>query len=248
MDLRSQRIAPCLQVLANETMAAAESLMSQSGNSKPSGPRRAGLEVAAAVAREAVIELHVERALDLIRLAERSVGALRMLDIYIRLLTLSGTTREVVANRALAALGAEAGEATPSLASADDDVEPSMWRLLRRRLRGRVHDDLRYAVELHTGVTHAALLELHVEHARRFVEQVGDRQRLNDACLLYIHMVSAPLSLRPILYPLVLARISAGDTRTPAAAAEPGAVLAAAWPRNPPARSPLRSQQSRQPA
>jgi hypothetical protein len=221
--------------------------MTESGSSMPRGPRRAGLEMTAAIAREAVIDLHVERALDLIRLGDGAVGALRMLDIYIRLLSLSGTTRDVVANRALAALGAEAGR-TSSLSSADDDVEPSVWRLLRRRLRGRVHDELRYAVELHTGVTQAALLELHVQHARCFVEQVGDRQNLSDACLLYTTVVNAPLSLRPILYPLVLARISAGAAHSPAAAAEPGVLLGASRPRIPAARGSLRSQQARQPA
>jgi hypothetical protein len=221
--------------------------MTESGGSVPSGPRRAGLVMAAAVAREAVIDLHVERALDLIRLGDGSVSALRMLDIYIRLLSLSGITREVVANRALAALGAEAGQ-TPLLYSSDDDVEPSVWRLLRRRLRGRVHYELRYAVELHTGITHAALLELHVEHARRFIEQVGDRQHLSDACLLYTSLVNVPLSLRPILYPLVLARISAGALHSSAAAAEQDVSLAAPRPRIPPARGSLRSQQARQPA
>jgi hypothetical protein len=192
--------------------------MSARNNGKPAGARRSELEVAAAVAREAVVQLHVERGLQLIDLASGRVAATRALDIYVRLLSLSGTMREMVVNRALAALGQAGGvppravrEDVVAAETAHDVASRSAWGMLRRRLRGRVHDELRRAVELHTGVTQKALLELHVQHARRFVALLGDSVRMDEACGIYTEFVQVPTHMTAILYPLVLDRVAADE-------------------------------------
>jgi hypothetical protein len=185
---------------------------------KAPAARRGELDVAAAVAREAVIQLHVERSLQLIELVAGRVAALRALGIYVRLLSLTGTTREMVMNRVLAALGQAAGlphagrEPVPaSTVAASQEESPSMWATLRRRLRGREHDELRRTVELHTGATLKALLDVHVEQACRFVVLLGESMRMDHACDTYTELVEVPATLAGALYPLVLDRIAAEE-------------------------------------
>jgi hypothetical protein len=175
------------------------------------------LQVAAAVAREAVVQLHADHALDLIRCASGRVAELRMLDIYSRLLELSGPAEEVVANRVLAALGrtraASAAAGTFREAEGDDVAadDHSLLRTLRRRLRGRVHDVLRRTVELRVGVVNAALLELHVTHACGFVALLDGSRGIVEACRRYRELVPMPSSLAGVLYLLVLDRLAAGE-------------------------------------
>jgi hypothetical protein len=189
--------------------------MSTSRNGRRPPVRRADLEVAAAVASEAVIQLHVDGALQLIELAAGRVAPLRALEIYLRLLRIGGQDRAVVSNRVLAGLGKPRTAAVrPAEAAADgDEVSDDLaaWQLLRRRLRGRVHVELRRAVELHAGVMQKALLDLHVQHARRFVARLGDDARMDDACRLYTSLVGVPGPVAGLLYPLVLERIAAEE-------------------------------------
>jgi hypothetical protein len=191
--------------------------MSARHTGKPPAARRGELDVAAAVAREAVIQLHVERSLQLIELVAGSVAALRALDIYVRLLSLTGTTREMVMNRVLAALGQSVGAPQAAeriyvpVPAASQEDRRSMWAMLRRRLRGREHAELRRAVELHTGATLKSLLDVHVEHASRFVVLLGASMRMDHACDVYTELVHVPGSLAAVLYPLVLDRIAAEE-------------------------------------
>lgn len=223
--------------------------MSEPTTATSSPVRRTELQVAAAMAREAVLQLHVERALELIALAEGRVSPLRMVEIYVRLLSLTGTARDVVVNRALAALGQRASSsAAASLAALAGDDEPSAWRSLRRRLRGRVHNELRYAVELHTGVTQKTLLELHVDHAHRFVGLFADTQRLNEACSLYIDLVGVPGAHKQLLYPLVLAHIASHELPRTLSPVPDSSALARPARGRAPSRSGLRTPAARQPA
>jgi hypothetical protein len=187
------------------------------------------LKVAAAVAREAIVQLHVERALELIR------HDLRMLVIYLRVHDVSGSEGDVVATRVLASLGRPPGEAVARKTAADEAQEEegaderSLLRLLRRKLRGRVHDALRRTVELHIGVVQTALLELHVLHANGFVKLLAEHHPIDEACALYAEMVPVPPSLAGVLYILVLDRIAAEEMPAvwPAAPQAPGSETAA---------------------
>jgi hypothetical protein len=184
--------------------------------------RHRQVHMAAAVAREAVMQLHVEHALALIHLAAGRVPELRILEIYLRLLDLSGVAAEAVANRVLAALGgAHPEHAVRALSGLDDgrstdtagdDVaadDRSLMRTLRRRLRGRVHDELRTAIELQVGVVKTALLATHVSHAHGFVRMLADTHDTAGACAAYTANVHVPPALAGVLYMLVLDRIAA---------------------------------------
>jgi hypothetical protein len=191
--------------------------MSQSKPSRKLPPaKRRELQVAAAVAREAVLELHLNRALRLIELADQRVSAVRILSIYLRLQGLVGATAEVLANRVLAALGQRGRKGlTPSLfVEGEDESEPngrSFWRVVRDRLRGRVHDDLRRWVELHTGATQVAILDAHVRHALGFVRELAETHTIENACAVYCDLAEVPANLGLPLYMFVLDRLAADE-------------------------------------
>ena len=188
--------------------------------------KRRELQVAAAVARESILELHLNRSLRLIELADQRVSAVRILNIYLRLQGLTGAGAEMVANRVLAALGQRGRKGlTPSLfVEGEDETEAherSFWHVVRDRLRGRVHDDLRRWVELHTGATQVALLDAHVRHAMGFVKELSETHTIEDACATYSELAEVPLNLTGPLYMFVLDRLASEELprkqkRTPA--------------------------------
>jgi len=174
------------------------------------------LEVAAAVAREAVMQLHVARALKLVDLAGPRVSVTRMLGIYIRVQGLRGAAAEMLVHRALAAVGHRVSKGAPASLLVEgeisaDPVQPSLFQLVRNRLRGRVHDDLRRWVELQIGATQVALLDLHVRHACSFVRDLADTHSISEACALYAEMAEVAEHMRPTLYMFVLDRIAANE-------------------------------------
>src|SRR5262245_39167764 len=96
------------------------------------------LQVAAAVARETILQTHVTRALELIELAGNSVSVIRMLEIYTRVALLTRVEGEVVTNRLLAVIGRRLGQAEAPVVyvEGEEDV-PS-----EKRLFGTIRDRL----------------------------------------------------------------------------------------------------------
>ncbi|MGH7466311.1 MAG: hypothetical protein ACREK1_14100, partial [Longimicrobiales bacterium] len=122
--------------------------------------RRRELEVQAALAREAVTQFHVNSAISMIELAAGRVSAVRMLDIYLRMQGMVGPEAELLSYSVLAALGHRASKGSAASLFVDGE-EPapqergSILKLMRNRLRGRTHHDLRRGVELATGAAQA---------------------------------------------------------------------------------------------
>ena len=170
------------------------------------------LQVAGAVARESLLQTHVTRALELIELAGNRVSVMRMLDIYTRVNSLSQTDAEVVANRLLAVIGRRSGKTeTPAVYVEGEDDVPSDKRLfgvVRDRLKGRRMHDLRRLVELHSGSTQAALLDIHVRHGQRFVDLLAETHAINEALRVYAELVEVPRNMTDALYIYVLDRLA----------------------------------------
>jgi hypothetical protein len=191
--------------------------MPRKASRKLSAAKRRELEVASAVAREAVLQLHVARAVKMIDLAGDRVSALRMVNIYLRLQGLNGPEGAIVANRVLALLGQRGhkGPATTLFIEGEADQreeEPrSVFRIVRDRLRGRVHHELRRHVELHSGATQVALLDIHVRHALRFVKELADTHSINDAVELYSELTGVAAAVEDALYVFVLDRLAADE-------------------------------------
>ena len=184
--------------------------------------KRRELDVAAAVARESIMQLHVTRAVKLIDLSADRVSAVRVLNVYLRLHGMTGPTAELMAGRVLASLGhrASRGSVATLFVEGEDSAEPeaaSLFRVVRDRLRGRVHHELRRWFELYTGATHVALLEVHVRHAQKFVRELGETHSISSACTVYCELVGVPVTMREPLYLFVLDRLSTEElprTRT----------------------------------
>lgn len=192
---------------------------------KLSAAKRRELEVAAAVAREAVMQFHVSNAIRFIELADDRVSAVRMLEIYLRLHRITDTPAELLAYRVLAALGQRSSKhgVAPHyfLEGEGDNLENtrSLFRVVRNRLRGRVHHDLRRQVEIATGSAQVALIELHVRHALKFVHDLSGTHSIAEAAALYADMAGVPSMYKDMLYLFLLDRLAAEELPRPAATA-----------------------------
>jgi hypothetical protein len=179
--------------------------------------KRRELDVAAAVARESVMQLHVTRAVKLIDYAADRISAVRVLNIYLRLHSLSGATGEMLAGRVLASLGQRASRGAVATLFVEGEQEPeveastSLFRVVRDRLKGRVHHELRRWFELHSGATHVAILDLHVRHAQRFIRELGESHSILECCALYCEMVGVMPNMKDQLYLFVLDRMAADE-------------------------------------
>ena len=177
--------------------------------------RRRELEVAAAVAREKIMQFHVSSALRLIALAADRVPPARMLEIHLRLHQVVGAESELLAYRVLAAMG-ESSAADSARLFLPAEVQPeedsaSLWRVLRSRLRGRVHHDLRRWVELAVGAAQAGMVEIHAEHAVRFARALSETHTVQQSAALYSEMAAVASPLRQPLLIKLLTRLAAED-------------------------------------
>lgn len=179
---------------------------------------RRQLEVAAAVASEDVVQMHAARALELVELAHERVTAPRMLLIYSRVHHLDASSAQAVATRVLATLGQRAVESGALVQAWREDEEEevfgdsrSLLRVIRERLRGRIHHDLRRWIELHTGEVQVALLELHTTHALRFLQLLDSEFPTSAAVDTYARMLGVRETHRTALYYSVLARLAAAE-------------------------------------
>lgn len=185
---------------------------------------RRDLELATAVARDAVFALHTTRAEALIKLAGDRVQPLRMLQIYTRIHALPETDADFLTNRVLADIGRRAAKVARKQPVSDEENGPaseesaSLLRHIRERLRGRVMHDLRRGVELYAGITEVALLKVHVTHAIRFVEILQPLgETIEGALAIYRQTLAVRPGMGDMLYFFVLDRIA---TENPPALAE----------------------------
>ena len=180
---------------------------------KLSAVKQRELQVAAAVARDAVSQMHVNRALKLIDLAGNRVSVIRMLAIYTRVHALTNADAEVLANKVLAAVGhrTRKGQQPAVFVEGEDENigdTRSFVGVVRDRLKGRIHHDLRRWVELHSGATQAALIDLHVRHALRFVQELRETHPVAEAVAIYRELVDVPANMSDALYIYTLDRIA----------------------------------------
>jgi hypothetical protein len=178
--------------------------------------KRRELEVAAAVARDEIMQFHISSALRLIELAAGRVSAKRMVAIYIRLHSISGALAELLTYSVLAAIGQRATQGSgPSLVVEGEDSVPSdaraLLRILRGRLRGRVHHELRRMIELAMGAAQVGLIDIHVHHALRFTRDLAETHDTAHAVEIYAAMTDVPAGIRPMLYAMVLDRLAAEE-------------------------------------
>lgn len=169
------------------------------------------LEVATAVARERVLEVYVEKALEMVELAAGRLDHSRVLEIYSRLHGLTEELEQLVRTRTLAALGEQAAAPKPSEVVAEEaPAEERSWLLsvLGERFRPRVQNELRLWMELHSGRTQVALIEAHVENALRFIEILAPDMSYSEAIEVYVDAIPLPPALASMVQFYALERLS----------------------------------------
>jgi hypothetical protein len=183
--------------------------------SRKINPRlRDELEIAIAMARERLLEAHVKHLLELIHTVGGQISPSRAIEIYARLHSVDPQTARMIGGKTLAALG-ERREAAGALhlTTAQTKVEErdsplSLFSQLRMRLRGRVNLELRQKIELHTGRTQIAFLQVHLDNALRFVKILTPESPVARAVELYTELVEVRKSLADVIYFLTLDRLS----------------------------------------
>jgi hypothetical protein len=179
---------------------------------------RREIDLAAAVCRERLLDAHVMRALELIDHARVKVAPPRALNIYLRLHSMTEVDAQILGHRAFVVLGqrdaAAGGEDHGEIDDFEEEEAPweeahgSLVRQVQKRLHGRVNQELRRWVELHTGRTEVALLDVHVTNALRFIEILQPETSYAGAVNLYLEMLSIPQPLGDTIYFFVLDRLS----------------------------------------
>jgi hypothetical protein len=186
--------------------------MSSPRKPRVSAEKRRELQVAAAVAREALLQAHVKHALELIGLASNRVSVMRMLDIYVRVNSLPNADAELVTTRVLAMLGESTADGDRPLVYVEGESDLAgnlpLVGVVRDRLRGRALNDLRRWVELHTGSTQVALLNVYVAHALRFVDMLQETHSIAAALRVYAEFVAVPRTMNDMLHLFVLDRLA----------------------------------------
>jgi hypothetical protein len=172
------------------------------------------IELAAAVARERLVEIHLQYLLEFVERARADVPPPRALSIYCRLHRLSPGDAMLLTHRLLVVLGERADPSTADIRNQLDEPLEAPWNSptsmlarMRRRLRGRVNPELRRWVEVHTGRTQIALLEVHVEHAVRFIDILQSHRSYAAAVEMYATQVNLPAAQVETVYFMALDRL-----------------------------------------
>ncbi|CAN5858445.1 hypothetical protein BH23GEM3_BH23GEM3_10150 [soil metagenome] len=175
-------------------------------------PVRREIELAAAVARECLLDTHFAYVMEFVEHARADIAAPRVLSIYMRLHSVSPTDAATLTHRVFVALGRRVVEAESAerMAAANQNADAlwdspnSVFHRIHRRLRGRTNQELRRWVELHTGRTEVALLEVHVKNALRVIRILDPESSYAGAVQLYGELLSLSAPRVETIYYLAL--------------------------------------------
>ncbi|HYR09173.1 MAG TPA: hypothetical protein VEQ60_15425, partial [Longimicrobium sp.] len=150
------------------------------------------VDLTTAVCQERLLSTHVRHVLALVDLVQEELPFDSALDIYARILRLTPEQARNVGSRALAAIGrrsglTEADELNLDLSDDESDLDDDAQRTpdgegrfdavfsrVRRRIRGRVKDDLRQTINLAAARAEDSLFETHVQNALVFGKALAE--------------------------------------------------------------------------
>lgn len=177
------------------------------------------VDLTTAVCQERLLATHVRHVIAFVDLVSDRLPFDDALDIYVRILRLTPEQARNVGSRALAELGrrepgSRAFPAAPAgdLAQPEHDEEPpktaaagvgrseAIFSRLRRRVKGRVQDELRDRINLAAARTEDALLETHVENGLIFVRAVDEEMESPEAVELYLDTMLIPEGVADVIY------------------------------------------------
>ena len=173
------------------------------------------VDLTTAVCQERLLATHVRHVLALVDLVADRLPFDDALDIYVRILGLTPEQARNIGSRALAELGRRGGArhapATPaptpepepeeeSAAAATTARSDALFSRLRRRVRGRVQDELRERINLAAARTEDALLETHVENALVFKKALAEELSPPEAVEMYLETMMLPEGVSDVIY------------------------------------------------
>lgn len=203
-----------------------------------SRPIQRQVDLTTAVCQERLLSTHVRHVIALVDLVAGKLPFDSALDIYVRMLRLSPEQARNIGSRALATLGTRTGfhrgeaeaEALDEVRDEERDDQAGVGRFdamfsrVRRRIKGRVHEDLRHRINLAGARAEDGMLETHVENSKLFARALGDELSLPDAVELYLDTMSIPEGVSDVIFNRVLREIADREL-PPLGAPEPEAPL-----------------------
>jgi hypothetical protein len=186
------------------------------------------VDLTTAVCQERLLSTHVRHVLALVDLVHDELPFDSALDIYARILRLTPEQARNVGSRALAAIGrrsglTEAEELNLDLSEDESDLPDetraqgddagrfdAVFSRVRRRIKGRVQDDLRQRINLASARAEDALFETHVQNALVFGKALAEEVPLHEAVDLYLDVMTIPEGVSDVIFNRAL-RIVADD-------------------------------------
>jgi hypothetical protein len=214
------------------------------------------VDLTTAVCQERLLATHVRHVLALVDLVADELPFDNALDIYARILRLNPEQARNVGSRAFATLGRRSGvnEEAGGFALLDDDLhddggaEPAsggdsdgggrfdaVFSRVRRRIKGRVQEDLRNRINLAAARAEDHVFTTHVENALIFAKALADEMPVHEAVDLYLDIMSIPDGVSDVIFNRALRTVAddklpplAAPQRTPRVAGEADATAAVA--------------------
>ncbi len=196
----------------------------------PSPALRRLIDLTTALCQERLLTTHVRHVLAFVDLASDHLPFDEALDIYVRILRLTPEQARNIGSRALAELGRRAGlpdapalklqpiededeeerevEEAPEPEDDERGRSAMLFGRLRKRIRGRVHEELRHRINLAAARTEDALLETHVENALVFIKALGEETAAPEAVELYLETMGIQEGLGDVIYNRTLRTIA----------------------------------------
>lgn len=189
------------------------------------------IDLTTAVCQERLLATHVRHVVSLVDVVADHLPFDAALDIYARVLKLSAEQARNVGSRALAAIGRRNG--LPDVEEQDLDLmedEPEetrpapggsgrfdeMFSRVRRRIQGRVQDELRQRINLAAARAEDDLFLTHVDNSLLFARAMADEMPLHEAVDLYLDILSVPEGVSDVVFNRAL-RTVADDVLPPVA-------------------------------
>jgi hypothetical protein len=185
------------------------------------------VDLTTAVCQERLLATHVRHVLAVVDLVSDQLAFDEALDIYVRVLRLSPEQARNVGSRALAELGRRDSNALRRATAiseegpGDFEDEPvpqasegtprsdALFARVRRRVRGRVQEDLRERINLAAARTEDDLLATHVENSLIFVRALANSSTsAPDAVELYLETMMLPEGTADVIYHRALRTIA----------------------------------------
>ncbi|MEX2584459.1 MAG: hypothetical protein WD766_14415 [Gemmatimonadota bacterium] len=184
------------------------------------------VDLTTAVCQERLLATHVRHVLGLVDLVADRLPFDDALDIYVRVLRLTPEQARNVGSRALAELGRREGSGgvplretapPPQREEPEEEVvedstgqgrSDALFSRLRRRVKGRVQEDLRQRINLSAARTEDDLLVTHVENALLFVRALADEIEEHEAVELYLETMMLAEGVADVVYHRALRQIA----------------------------------------